>query len=490
MNVGIRRVGIAVIVLMLLLVGQLTYLQVVDAKQLSHDPRNGRDTLKDLRAPRGTILSEDDQILAVSKPSNDEYGLQREYPLGALTSQIVGYQSLVVGTTGLERTYNDVLTGRNRSTLGLRDVVDFLRGTKRVGNLRTSLRVDVQRKAKEALADQRGSVVVLEPSTGRIVAMYSNPTFDPQPLAGHASNPVQQYFNVLNSLDGNPALPRAYREIYPPGSTFKVVTSTAAIDDLPGILDNNFDVNRSLPIPQAPNNPIANFGNNSCGGNFLTVFTRSCNTAFAQLGLDLGNQFAPAMQKFGVYGPPPLDIAPGAVASTGPAAGSFDQNKPRFALAGIGQGDVFTTPLQMALVASAIANKGLIMKPHVGVAVTDDQGKLRAPIKDQPWRQATSEATAATVRDLMVNVVKNGTGTAAQLPNITVAGKTGTAQTTPDKNPHAWFIAFAPAEAPRYAIAVIVENGGNKGGDATGGHLAAPIAEQVLRFLLVPGTAP
>ncbi len=489
MSVGIRRVGIAVIVLMMLLVGQLTYLQVVDAKQLSHDPRNHRDTLKDLRAPRGTITSEDDQILAESKPSHDEYALQRDYPLGALTSQIVGYQSLVVGTTGLERTYNDVLTGRSRSNLGLRDVVDFLRGTKRVGNLRTSLRVDVQRKAKEALAEQRGSIVVLEPSTGRIVAMYSNPTFDPQPLTGHAANPVQQYFNLLNNAEGNPALPRAYREIYPPGSTFKVVTATAALDAQLVPADRNFPTNRSLPIPQS-DKPIGNFGGNSCGGNFLNVFTDSCNTAFAQLGLDLGNQFAPAMQKFGMYQPPPLDIAPGAVASTGPAFGSFDQNKPRFALAGIGQGDVFTTPLQMALVASAIANKGVIMKPHVGVAVTDDQGKLSAPIKNQVWRRATSEATAATVRDLMINVVKNGTGTAAQLKGITVAGKTGTAQTTPDKNPHAWFIAFAPAEAPRYAIAVIVENGGSQGGDATGGHLAAPIAEQVLRFLLVPGTAP
>ena len=488
MNVGIRRVGIALIVLMMLLVGQLTYLQVVDAKQLAHDPRNGRDRLKDLRAPRGTIISEDDQILAVSKPSHDEYALQREYPRGPLTAQIVGYQSLVVGTTGLERTYNDVLAGRGRSTLGLRDVVDFLRGTKRVGNLRTSLRVDVQLVAKQALAEQRGSVVVLEPSTGRIVAMYSNPTFDPQPLTGHAANPVQQYFNFLNKADGNPALPRAYREIYPPGSTFKVVTSTAAIDAQLVPADRRFPTKPSLPIPQS-DKPIANFGGNSCGGDFLYVFTHSCNTAFAQLGLDLGNQFAPAMQKFGMYQPPPLDIAPGAVASPGPAFGSFDQNKPRFALAGIGQGDVFTTPLQMALVASAIANKGVIMKPHVGVAVTDDQGKLSAPIKNQVWQRATSEATAAAVRDLMINVVKSGTGTAAQLPGITVAGKTGTAQTTPDKNPHAWFIAFAPAEAPRYAIAVIVENGGSQGGDATGGHLAAPIAQQVLRYLLVPGTA-
>ncbi len=489
MSVGIRRVGIAVIALMLLLVGQLTYLQVVDANQLAHDPRNGRDRLKDFRSPRGTIISADDQILAVSKPSNDEYGLQREYPLGALTAQIVGYQSIVVGSTGLERTYNDVLTGGSRSKLGLRDVVDFLRGTKRVGNLRTSLRADAQLVAKQALAEQKGSVVVLEPSTGQIVAMYSNPTFDPQPLAGHSTDSVQKYFDLLTTTEGNPALPRAYREIYPPGSTFKVVTAAAALDTLPGTAERRFPTNRSLPIPQS-DRPIANFGGSSCGGDFTAVFTRSCNTAFAQLGLDLGNQFPTAVEKFGIYQSPPLDIAPGSVASTGPEFGGFDRNKPRYALAAIGQGDLFTTPLQMALAAAGIANRGVIMKPHVGVAVTDDQGRLSSPIKDEVWRQATSETTAATVRDLMVNVVERGTGTAARIPGITVAGKTGTAQTTTDQNPHAWFVAFAPADAPRYAIAVIVENGGSQGGDATGGQLAAPIAQRILKYLLVPGTPP
>lgn len=489
MNVGIRRVGIAVTALMLLLVAQLTYLQVVDAKTLAHDPRNGRDILKDLRSPRGTIVSADDQILAISKPSNDVYNLQREYPLGPLVSQIVGYQSLVVGSTGLEETYNDVLTGGDRSKLGLRDVVDFLRGTKRVGNLKTSLRVDVQLVAKNALGEQKGSVVVIEPTTGEIVAMYSNPTFDPQPLAGHRADPVQQYFNLLKNAPDNPALPRAYREIYPPGSTFKVVTTTAALDTGVATVDREFPFNRSLAIPQS-DKPIGNFGGSSCGGTLTQAFVRSCNTVFAQLGLDLGDQFPPAMRQFGIYDPPPLDIAPGAVASTGPAFDSFENNKPRFALAGIGQGDVATTPLQMALVASAIANSGVVMRPHVGTAVTDDQGRLSTPIKPGVWRRATSAATAATVRDLMIQVVERGTGTAAQITGITVAGKTGTAQTAPGENPHAWFVAFAPAEQPRYAIAVIVEHGGNQGGDATGGHLAAPIAQKILTYLLVPGTAP
>lgn len=485
MNVGIRRVGIAVTALLLLLVAQLTYLQVFDAKHLAHDPRNSRDTLKDLRSPRGSIVSADDKVLATSVPSHDEFKLARTYPLGALVSQIVGYQSIVVGNSGLEKTYNDVLAGRGSFKLGVRDVVrDFLRGTKRVGNLRTSLRVDVQLVAKEALGEQKGSVVVIEPSTGAIVAMYSNPTYDPQPLAGHDTRKVQAYFDLLNNAPDKPSLARAFREIYPPGSTFKVVTATAALDTNKVALDTKFPSRTELPVPQT-NNTISNFGRHSCGGDLTAVFTESCNTAFGALGLALGNDFPPAMQKFGIYDPPPLDVSPGAVASTGPAFGSFDTAKPRFALAGIGQGDVATTPLQMALVASAIANGGMIMQPHVGTVVLDDEGKRLADIPQRPWRRATSPGTAAILTNLMINVVQHGTGTAAQIPGITVAGKTGTAQTTPDVPPHAWFVAFAPAEKPQYAIAVIVERGGNRGGDATGGHLAAPIAAKILRYLLV-----
>jgi penicillin-binding protein A len=485
MNTGIRRVGIAVTALLLLLVAQLTYLQIVDAKTLAHDTRNPRESLRDLRAPRGKIISADERVLARSVPSGDNLELQRQYPLGDLTSQVVGYQSIVVGTAGLERSYNDVLAGRGRARIELRDVVDFLRGTRRVGNLVTSLNVGAQLVAKAALGAQKGSVVVIEPSTGKVVAMYSNPSYDPTPLASHERKQVQRYYDVLTHLPDNPALPRAYREIYPPGSTFKVVTTTSALDTGVATLDSTFPTLRELPLPQSTNT-IANFGHSSCGGDLTTVFVHSCNTAFAQLGLELGNQFPPAMARFGITRVPPLDVDPGAVASTGPTPNTFDTSKPRFALAGIGQGDVATTPLQMALVAAGIANGGVIMQPHLGVAVRDDEGKRLSSITPKPWLRATSAATAATVRDLMVQVVNspNGTGTAAQIPGITVAGKTGTAQTAPNVAPHAWFVAFAPAEAPRYAVAVIVERGGDMGSEATGGHVAAPIAKKMLEFLL------
>lgn len=483
MNVGIRRVGLAVTALLLLLVGQLTYLQVVDARTLARHEGNDRDRLKDLQSPRGTIVSADDQILAISRPSGDEYKLQRQYPVGALTSQVVGYQSIVVGSTGLEATYSGVLSGRDQTGRSLRDqTVNFFRGTQSVGNLKSSLRVDAQLVAKNALAEQKGSIVVLDPTTGEIIVMYSNPSFDPQPLAGHTATQVQAAFDLFNNDPAKPSLARAYREIYPPGSTFKVVTTTAALDELPGTAERTFPSMVSLPIPQAGDS-IRNFGSRSCGGDLETVFRNSCNTAFAQLGLDLGPLFPPAMRKFGVYERPPLDIAPGAVASQGPTA-AFEQNKPRYALAGIGQGDVFTTPLQMALVAAGIANNGVIMRPHAGTEILDDEGRLLSRIKPTEWQTATSPETAAQLKDLMVQVVERGTATAARIPGIAVAGKTGTAQTVEGAAPHAWFVAFAPADAPRFAIAVLVENGGSQGGDATGGHLAAPIAKQVLQFLL------
>lgn len=486
MEVGIRRVGMGVVVLLIALVAQLTYLQVVDAKSLANNGGNPRKIFSEFNSPRGQILSADGRILAKSVDVKDEYGKQRQYPLGELTSQIVGYQSVTVGSTGLEQTYNDVLLGRNKGTIGFQDVVDFFKGTKRSGNLRTSLRVDAQLQAKSALGDQKGSVVVLEPTTGRIVAMYSNPSYDPNPLASHNPKTVQQYFDLINSdAAGKPALPRAYREIYPPGSTFKVVTTASAIDQNPAVVDQTFPRLVQLPIPQAPNNPIANFGKSSCGGgNLENSFVNSCNTTFAQLGLTLGNAFPPAMNKFGIYDHPPLDIAPGAATSTGPTPGSFDTSKPRFALAGIGQGDVAATPLQMAMVAGAIANNGVVMKPHVGMDVTDDTGKPLAHIDDEPWQTATTPETATIVKSYMIQVVQNGTGKSAQIAGVVVAGKTGTAQTVDGEAPHAWFVAFAPADAPKYAVAVIIEHGGNAASEATGGKVAAPIARTVLQYLL------
>jgi peptidoglycan glycosyltransferase len=216
----------------------------------------------------------------------------------------------------------------------------------------------------------------------------------------------------------------------------------------------------------------------------VASFTVSCNTTFGQLGLQIGDQFVPGMARFGIGQSPPIDVRPGAVPSVGPPAGSFQSNQPQFALAGIGQGAVAVTPLQMALVAEGLANGGVILEPHVAAEVRDANDKLVRRVGPSPWMTATTPQVAQVVTQMMIQVVKNGTGTGAQIPGVTVAGKTGTAQSGTNQSPHAWFVAFAPAEAPRYAVAVIVEHGGNAGSEATGGRVAAPIAAQMLKLAL------
>ncbi|HEX9506087.1 MAG TPA: penicillin-binding transpeptidase domain-containing protein, partial [Acidimicrobiia bacterium] len=271
---------------------------------------------------------------------------------------------------------------------------------------------------------------------------------------------------------------------FPPGSTFKVLTAAAALGAGAAQPDTQFPEVKSYAIP-GTNSILSNFEVNgepeSCGGSLVESLVISCNTTFAKLGYDLHDQFPPAMSACGINNTPPIDLDPGAEASAGPLAGA---DRPRFALAGIGQGDVFVTPLQMALVAAGIANGGTEMKPHVVSEIQDADGATLATISPEPWKTCMSASTAAALKTMMVQVVERGTGTLAQIPGVAVAGKTGTAQTQPGKPPHAWFIAFAPADQPRYAVAVLVEAGGTLNENATGGQVAAPIAKQMLQTLL------
>ena len=484
MNRAIRRVGLAVVVLMLVLVAQLTWLQVVDANHLANDPRNTRGALRDANRPRGPIVTSDGVVLARSVAVDDgtDFKYQREYPEGAAFSQVVGYQSFVVGNTGVEKAYNDELVGRDTG-LQLQNLPGLVDGRAATGKVVLSMRADVQREAIAALGFQRGSVVAIDVPTGKILAMYSNPSFDPQLLAKHDPKAVQAYYAALTANPEKPNLARAYRERYPPGSTFKTVTSAVAMDNGVATPDNPaYPVLRELNLPQT-RATLKNFGGHACGGTLSQSFTVSCNTTFGQIGLNLGNSFVPGMEKFGIHSAPPLDLDPGAVASVGPAPNSFEQHQPLFAYAGIGQGDVATTPLQMALVAQGIGNGGVIMEPHVGAEIRDAKGDLVRRIDNKAWQTAMSAASAQALNSMMVSVVERGSGTSARIAGVSVAGKTGTAQADGGP-PHAWFIAFAPAEAPRVAVAVIVERGGSLGNEATGGAVAAPIAARVLRIAL------
>jgi peptidoglycan glycosyltransferase len=323
-------------------------------------------------------------------------------------------------------------------------------------------------------------VVALDPNTGEVLAMVSQPDYDPNLLAAHQAKPVQAAFQSYRDDPRNPMLARAYRERYPPGSTFKVVTAATALETGTATPDTGFPTLRSLKLPQS-NRVLRNFGSKACGGSLAESFRVSCNTTFAQLGLNLEEKLVDGIRAFGIGEDVPFDL--NEARSTGPGAGTFRRDKPSFAQAAIGQGNVFVTPLQMAMVAGAIANDGVLMKPHVVREVRDPDGEVVRRIGVDRWKRAVSPATAEAVKKMMIEVVRRGTGSAASVPGATVAGKTGTAQ-APGGPPHAWFIAFAPAEAPRVAVAVIVERGGDLGDEATGGRLAAPVAGQVLAKLL------
>jgi penicillin-binding protein A len=486
-NRAIRQVGIAVTVLILILVAQLTYFQVVDAKRLANDPRNVRKTLDAYNQARGQILTADGEIVArsVPVPGDSDFKYQREYPLGGLFAQISGYQSFLQGNTGTEASYNRNLTGRDKS-VNLGNIGDIVQGKQDTQNVVLSLKRSLQQAAVDALEGQKGSVVLLDVKTGAVLAMYSNPTFDPNPLAGHDTAAVNGAFFIYNIDPAKPLLPRSYRELFPPGSTFKTVTSISALDAGITTPDTFYPPTDALPLPQS-SAPLRNFGGGTCGGTLFQAFTQSCNVVFAQLGLELGNDFVPRMANCGVAAGdnPPLDLDPSAVASVGPPAGSFDDDKPSFARAGIGQNPVAVTPLEMAMVAAGIGNGGVMMVPHVAQQITDSDGNVLRDIAPEVWKTCTTPQTAAVVTSMMVNVVANGTGTSAQVAGVTVAGKSGTAQTGIEgAAPHAWFVAFAPAEAPRYAVSVMIESAEGVNTEQTGGVVAAPLAGRMLEAAL------
>ena len=483
----IRRVARFVFILFFLLVGQLTYLQVFQADALKNDPHNVRTLVNEFAKPRGDIVTFDNHVVVFSTPSNDELKYQRQYPEGALYGHITGYQSFLVGNTGVESAYNSALKGKKGEEQNVPRVV-------------LTLRNDIQTLLRDQLGKRTGAIVVMEPSTGAIVGMYANPSFDPTPFAGHESSQVQAAFTALTKDETKPSVSRAFSERYPPGSTFKIVTAASAIDT--GIAD----AERQFPqvnffLPKQTDKKIQNFGGKGCGGTLQNSFQQSCNVTFAKLGTELGDGFVTEMEKFGLGGQlvgdlnvgekPPIDI-PGAVGATAPNENSFEGNQPTFAFAGIGQGHVSASPLSVALYTSAIANKGFIPTPHVVDHLEDGKGSITKRIGLDPWREdVISSDTASIVGGFMVDVVQRGTGTRAQVKGFQVAGKTGTAQAncadgSTNCPPHAWFTSFAPAEDPKFVVTVFIENESGSAlsaNAATGGQLAAPIAKAVYEKL-------
>ncbi|GAA2721154.1 peptidoglycan D,D-transpeptidase FtsI family protein [Cellulomonas aerilata] len=481
MNTPLRRIAVVVVVMFLALMGAATWVQYVQAAQLNADPRNVRTLYREYDNFRGPIVVGGEPV-ASSTPVDDPFGFQRAYTNGPLYAHATGYYSIVYGRTGLERASNDLLTG-TADSLFLSRIQDLVTGRQPQGSsVELTLDPAVQAAAAEALGDQRGAVVALDPTTGAVLAMVSSPSFDPNVLAGHDTSTVNDLYRTLTDDPGEPLVNRAIAgDTYPPGSTFKLVDAAAALES--GLTpESPLAAPDVLPLP-ASSATIGNFGGASCGGggtvSLAEALRISCNTAFAQLGLDLGDDaLREQAERFG-FGAPlsiPLRVTPSRFPE--------DPDQPQTALAAIGQQDVRATPLQMAMVSAAIANGGEQMAPFLVRTVRSPDLEVVEETSPSVLRTPVSPATAAALRDMMVGVVETGTGTAARIPGVLVAGKTGTAQTTDDVAPHAWFTAFAPADAPRVAVAVIVENGGNVGNEATGGRVAAPVARAVIEAVL------
>lgn len=482
MNNSIRSFGIVIMILFVALAAQLTNLQVVQASRFKHDSRNTRNAVADFSRPRGAIQTADGKVVAQSVPSKDQFKYQRTYPMGPQYSFVTGFLSFRYGASGVEQTYADQLAGRNLPVKASDLAHLFDNSGQRTATVTLTLTDKLQQAAIAALGNRVGAVVAIDPRDGSVLALTSQPSYDPNALASHDPAAEQRAFAALTADAGQPMLPRVYRQSYAPGSTFKVVTTSAVLDHQPALATKAYPVLNALKLPLTTNQ-LHNFGGETCGGTLPDLFRVSCDTGFGQVGLDLGAQtLSDEATAFGFNQVPPLDLS-GVFRSTFPPASFFAQRTPLVAFSAIGQNNVSATPLEMALVAAGIANHGTIMTPHVMKEVRDSEGNPVSTYSPKPWLTAATAASADTVRDFMVSVVTGGTGTAVALPNVKVAAKTGTAEVD-STHTNAWMIAFAPADNPTIAVAAVLPGLTGVGNEVTGGVRAAPIVRSVLAAYL------
>ncbi|MGO4601595.1 peptidoglycan D,D-transpeptidase FtsI family protein [Terrabacter sp. 2YAF2] len=484
MNTPIRRLSIVIAMLFTTLLVASTVVQFAQAKSLGAMASNKRTLLDNYSRQRGAIVV-GGQAVAQSVSVPDQYRYLRTYPQGALYSHLTGFYSYSVGAPyGLEHAADDLLSG-NADQLFVRRITDLITGRTTSGaTIELTIDPKAQQAADRALGASRGAVVALDPKTGAILAMVSHPDYDPNPLASHDLGKVAKAWKALSTDPNQAYLNRALSGIYPPGSTFKVVTAAAAIEN--GLVK---DGNTVVPGPAQLDLPLTSTTlptetGQPCGPGDKTTLVHaleiSCNTSFGALGLQLGGEKLRAQAaKFG-FGDS-LQVPMRVATSSVPA----ELNAPQAAQAAIGQYDVRATPLQMAMVAAGIGNGGSVMTPYLIQSVRSANLDVIQSAPDPvELSQAVSAQTASTLTKMMVSVVNNGSGVRAQIPGVEVAGKTGTAQHDLKKPPHAWFISFAPATDPKVAVAVVVEDGGVTGSEVGGGRVAAPIARAVMEAVL------
>ncbi len=478
MNKPIRRVSVLVMVMIAVLLINATYSAVFRTPSLLANPQNRRVRDAEFGQDRGAILVGGTPI-AVTKPVNDRFSYARSYPQGKLYAPITGYYSYEYASSGLEDSYNTQLAGTDDS-LFIRRTIDLITNkTPQGASVETTLNAAAQQAAAKALGDNKGAVVALDPKTGAVLALVTSPSYDPNQIATHDLDKAEKAWKDLNADKNAPMADRAARYTYPPGSTFKLITASAALQSGKYTPTTQVAAPAKLKLPQT-NTYLTN--EDSCGPTKISLqqaLAVSCNTAFAGVGLDIGaDRLRDEAEKFGFDQPQLSELA--GVASRFPD----NPNQPQTALSAIGQYDVAATPLQMAMVSAAIANNGVLMKPYlvdrVQTSTLQDVYTARPDELSQPLTPANAQA----MQQMMQAVVSGGTGTAARIPGVTVGGKTGTAQSDLKRKPFAWFTSYGTKGDHSVAVAVVIEDANIPRNDIAGGALAAPVAKAVMEAVL------
>lgn len=474
MNAPIRRVAIVAALMIFALLANTTWISLVRSDSLNAHPLNRRTRDAEFASFRGAILVGNSAV-AQTIPNEGRFAYRRTYLNGDLYAPITGHYSYDFARSGLEQVYNTELAGTDNSQFVDR-FVDMVTGAKRQGaSIGTTVVAKAQQAAWDGLAGRKGAVVALDWRTGAVLAMVSTPSYDPNTLASTDLTEATASWKALQASTDRPMANRASREIYPPGSTFKLVTAAAALDK--GLRPTTqLDSPSSFTLPQSS---VVLTNEVDCGGTTTTLqhaLEISCNTAFAKLGLTIGaDDLRTQAQRFG------FDSAVGgdlnAVASKFPAA----PDAPQTALSSIGQFDVAASPLQMAMVAAGIANDGTVMEPYLVQEVRSPSLALLSSHQPTQLSEAMTASNARFLQDMMVGVVTDGTGGPAAVSGVRVGGKTGTAQSDPDRPPYAWFVGFA--EDPEVAIAVFIEDANIERAEIAGGRLAGPIFKAVVEAL-------
>jgi peptidoglycan glycosyltransferase len=486
MNKPLRRIAIFCGLLVLALLIRDNWLQYVKADSLREDPDNRRVLIARYATPRGDIIVDGKSITGHAETTSGDFKYKRTYKDGAMWAPVTGFVSQSYGATQLESIEDGILTGDD-DRLFFRNTLDMLTGKPREGgNVVTTLNAAAQKAAYDGLKKQggKGAVAAIEPSTGKILALASYPSYDPSTIAGgsDADGEAWKKLDKKNNPD-DPSLNRALREVYPPGSTFKVVTAAAALENG---LYKTADEKTDSPLPwtmTGTTTQLKNEGNIPCKNATLRVALQySCNTVFGKVGADLGNdKMLEEAKKFG------FDEEQFTPVRSSASVFSDDMNPSQTALSSIGQYNTAATPLQMAMVASAVANDGTLMKPYM---VDELQAPNLDPLeKTEPEKMSEplSPENAQILQSMMETVVQKGTGTTAQIDGVTVGGKTGTAQhgENNSKNPYAWFISYAKVgDSTPVAVAVVVQDDNAVRENISGSGLAAPIAKSVMEAVI------